>query len=154
MERLFLHGGKIMSETSLNEEIENPLLLINSTPREILFFYSELFKFAKQYQLIFIPLIFSILIQVFYLSSLPLILRKILDDVLPSKNIHLLITLLSFIGIFFIASTIGALLQSLLATKISTKLIYYLRIQIFRKTNELPKKQLSKRKRVNLVADS
>lgn len=133
-----------MRETILNQEIENPILLINNTPKEIIFFYSGIFKFAKQYKLIFLPLIFSILIQVFYLGSLPLILRKMLDNVLPSKNIHLLITLLSLIGAFFIASTIGALSQSLLATKISAKLIYYLRIQIFRKTNDLPKKQLSK----------
>lgn len=133
-----------MSEAILNEEVENSILLINSTHKEILFFYRGIFKFARQYRAIFIPLLFSILVQVLYLSFLPLILRKILDNVLPSKNTHLLITLLSLIGIFFIVSTVSALSQSLLVTKISTKLIYYLRIQIFIKTNELPKKQLSK----------
>ena len=125
-------------------EISPEISLVNGTPKEIAFFYRELFKFSKQYNLIFLLLILAIAAQIFYFSSLPLIMRILFDNVLPQKDFHLLITLLSLIGCFFVASTIGAIVQSLMATKISAKLIYYLRTHIFRKTNELPKKQLSK----------
>ena len=132
-----------MSETP-STETPNPAALLNSTPAEMLFFYRGVFKFASQYKIILFSILFAIIVQVLYLSSLALIIRKIFDHALPSKNIHLLITMLSIIGTLFIAGTISAILQSLLVTKISSKLIYFFRIQIFRKTNELPKKQLSK----------
>jgi ATP-binding cassette subfamily B protein len=132
-----------MSDTSM-EEKSNPASLINNTSTEIFFFYSEVFKFAKQYKRLFYPIIFAMLVEILYLSSLPLIIRKIFDHVLVTKNMQLLISLLSLIGLFYIAYTISAISQSFLATKISSKLIYFFRIQIFRKTNELPKKQLSK----------
>lgn len=103
-----------------------------------IFFIIKIITFnLKQHFFNFIMLITCLIIQLSYFCIVPFVYKRIFDVAIPEKNITDLIYLLILIAVLFILLSIVNYLQTKLTTRFGISVVNQLRLQLYRRSQNL-----------------
>ena len=115
---IILKSKNIMKKNKRNKENKSSLTVKQ--------FFSFLFKQASPFKLSLLTIIFAILYAVIYNLACPLLYKVLFDDVIPNKNVNLLIiiacALIGGLLLLVVINTIKAWLNSKLGASITNML--------------------------------
>lgn len=90
----------------------------------------------KHYISFFFMLGVSTFLTITFACTVPLIFRKVIDDVLPTKDLHLLILPFTILWVLFFLSLIVSIIRTKMAINVSKDIISHLRLKMFNKIED------------------
>ncbi len=93
--------------------------------------YRWLFANQKTNKWPLVILVLTVILNILTVCINPVIFKTIFDSILPSKNVHLLLILISIIFTLYLISVIATFVQSNIAAKIAAKIINKTRLKLF-----------------------